>query len=1066
VPVSDFSDLFEAKGRQYNVDPALLATVAQQESSGNPKALGPETKSGRAKGLMQIVDHTAAKLGIDPYDPAQAIDGGARLLAQHLDKFGNVGDALAAYYGGPDPQLWGPKTRKYRETVLAKYQGSSPAASSAPVASSEPSDAEVLALASGAPATKSPPATSEAAPAPADAPAPTAEPTDEDILKMASGEPIAGAKNYRYQESFKRINDLQQPTVEAMVKGRQWDNSAPEGSQKHPYMMAHGQTEENVPEGAFYIDLGGKLSRRPMPGDTSDLPKGFGQGLSDVMLSAGRFAPGSQDSEILQSLVARQMGYDAQYKGDIPTGLARFGGQMTATLPAMAGGEAAVAPILGRAGAVGEFLAGKAGQAALPEGAGIVSKLLNTGLKTGSKAALGAREGALASGLVSSAGEGPAGEQMKTGALLGAGLGVGLPLVSRAGRWTGETARDLVQPLTTAGREQIANRMIGKFAEGSPIATDAGEIIPGSVPTLAQATANPGIATLERTVRLSRPTPFAERAAQNNEARAVALDAARGDPNTVADLVASRDAAVSAARQQAFDGAQTVNSGSLVGTIDRALEAPAAHMEAVAKPLQQLRDKIVQPVAETTPEQTAQFNRRVSQTFGANAPALTPEVMQAARTRLGEQFERIAGATHVPWDDTLRKNIGQVIADTAQVVPESQLPPLFKQLDNIVSTANDGKTISGASYQALTRKGSPLDSLMKSGDPTIRQAAGAIREALDDALERRLGAEGTGATNTLAELRNARLQYKNLKTVEAALRSAGPDHQVTPQAVLSAVKRNFGNYAYQGGGGLGDVAEAAVREISSRTPQVEGRADQVFGMRQSLDSAIQKLSKGETDADQQAAQHLMTVRDALDAEIDRAAPGYAQYLETTHSTAEPIAAQRFLQTLRLTDAKGSVTLGRLDSAMKRIADMRAKPGANPAKSITQETLDQLERLHADLVRESNSGLGRPIGSDTAQHLATGNIGSKMGVPLALGAGALMHNPVAAAAIGAGKLFYGMKNEQITDALATKLLQPEAGMLNVTPKKPGITALVGRGSVRAAPIVAGALNSRMVGSNRE
>ena len=45
---------------------------------------------------------TAKELGVvDPFDPAQAVDGAARLLAEHLGTFGSVDLALAAYNAGP-----------------------------------------------------------------------------------------------------------------------------------------------------------------------------------------------------------------------------------------------------------------------------------------------------------------------------------------------------------------------------------------------------------------------------------------------------------------------------------------------------------------------------------------------------------------------------------------------------------------------------------------------------------------------------------------------------------------------------------------------------------------------------------------------------------------------------------------------------------------------------------------------------------------------------------------------------------------------------------------------------
>ena len=96
--VSDvpFADLFNAAGATYGVSPRLLAAVAKVESHYDPRAVSPAG----ARGLMQIMPATARGLGVDPFDPAQAVDGAARLLKAHLKEFGSVDLALAAYNAG------------------------------------------------------------------------------------------------------------------------------------------------------------------------------------------------------------------------------------------------------------------------------------------------------------------------------------------------------------------------------------------------------------------------------------------------------------------------------------------------------------------------------------------------------------------------------------------------------------------------------------------------------------------------------------------------------------------------------------------------------------------------------------------------------------------------------------------------------------------------------------------------------------------------------------------------------------------------------------------------------
>ena len=95
---SPYADLFARAGAQYGVSPALLSAVAKQESGYDPSAVSPAG----AQGLMQLMPATARGLGVtDSFDPAQAVDGAAKLLRSLLDRFGSTDLALAAYNAGP-----------------------------------------------------------------------------------------------------------------------------------------------------------------------------------------------------------------------------------------------------------------------------------------------------------------------------------------------------------------------------------------------------------------------------------------------------------------------------------------------------------------------------------------------------------------------------------------------------------------------------------------------------------------------------------------------------------------------------------------------------------------------------------------------------------------------------------------------------------------------------------------------------------------------------------------------------------------------------------------------------
>ena len=75
----------------------------------------------------------ASKLGL-PFrpdmlrskDPA-ALDYQRRLgeayLQEGFAKTGNARDALRYYHGGPNRQMWGPKTNSYADAVLSRIRG-------------------------------------------------------------------------------------------------------------------------------------------------------------------------------------------------------------------------------------------------------------------------------------------------------------------------------------------------------------------------------------------------------------------------------------------------------------------------------------------------------------------------------------------------------------------------------------------------------------------------------------------------------------------------------------------------------------------------------------------------------------------------------------------------------------------------------------------------------------------------------------------------------------------------------------------------------------------------------
>lgn len=129
----EYEDIIRAHGRNYDLDPALLAAVVYVESRFDPNA---ESAAG-AVGLMQLLPETAEGIALrtggtrfvvaDLRDPEINVRYGAWYLRHLRDRYGDLDLALAAYHAGQgNVDRWRadgsgigfPETRDYVAEVL------------------------------------------------------------------------------------------------------------------------------------------------------------------------------------------------------------------------------------------------------------------------------------------------------------------------------------------------------------------------------------------------------------------------------------------------------------------------------------------------------------------------------------------------------------------------------------------------------------------------------------------------------------------------------------------------------------------------------------------------------------------------------------------------------------------------------------------------------------------------------------------------------------------------------------------------------------------------------------
>ena len=120
-----YGALIYEKAKKYDVDPALVAAVIEQESRFRPRA---QSHVG-ARGLMQLMPRTGRWMGArDLYDPEQNVDAGVKYIKYLNKRFnGDLKKTIAAYNGGEGnvmryrgvPPFR--ETRQYVKKVMKNY---------------------------------------------------------------------------------------------------------------------------------------------------------------------------------------------------------------------------------------------------------------------------------------------------------------------------------------------------------------------------------------------------------------------------------------------------------------------------------------------------------------------------------------------------------------------------------------------------------------------------------------------------------------------------------------------------------------------------------------------------------------------------------------------------------------------------------------------------------------------------------------------------------------------------------------------------------------------------------
>jgi hypothetical protein len=482
-----FDALFQAAAAKYGLDPDLLRAVQLQENpKGDFKAVGPVPAVGdpndRAIGLMQIRQSIANKLGIDPRNPAQAIDGAALLLAQSMRRNNNDPElAVTEYHGGTDPANWGPKTQNYVNKVAGYFQQ-----------------------------LKSQPQPQMAQ----SAQAPTMQP-------QASNDPILAALSGSGAPAAAKPQAVASDPIMLALQGKLNVPAAPQTKPTAPQPAQPRASNSLMDYAGDFANAAihhtGNLFHGGAQLVENAIDKGFQQ-LPDNPVSRYVHGVAQQDNAAMQQR-------EQQYQANTPTNPASIAGATVGeVLPFMAGGgiigqtgkTAAAAPII-RNSVAASKIANAAGQGLMAGTLAPVTDPRDYWAQKGGQAALGA--------------------------VVGGGLGAAGQVVGKGAAAVNNSISPLINPTKAAAN--TLRKVVGDATPqdlAAALSNNGGEIVAGSRPTLAQVLQTPEAVQLEKAMA-NRPeyrTLFEQRMNDNNLARLNAINSVAGTPEDLAAAIQNR----------------------------------------------------------------------------------------------------------------------------------------------------------------------------------------------------------------------------------------------------------------------------------------------------------------------------------------------------------------------------------------------------------------------------------------------------------------------------------------------------------------------------------------------
>jgi hypothetical protein len=282
-----------------------------------------------------------------------------------------------------------------------------------------------------------------------------------------------------------------------------------------------------------------------------------------------------------------------------------------------------------------------------------------------------------------------------------------------------------------------------------------------------------------------------------------------------------------------------------------------------------------------------------------------------------------------------------------------------------------------------------LNQYVDGSNPTVAQIEQTVNAAREDKTLRNLNTDVSQESREVADRNNTARQIHYADNAgsqfDVAAASKARDDQLNTDMTAAFRRKgeadaqpivDVGQSILDGPDGKVDPVVRVVNNVMGKLYDKDGNLEtdpeMLWGVRKQINLLLSKEAAIENPTNQAAARQLMQMRNAVDAAIEPAAPGFGNAIANYAAASRPIDAMELLQARepKLYDAQNRMQYSKVQQMMREaVAARHPDAPLNPWQSLSDDQMSRLWALRDDLRRSASAeDLARASGSDSVPNM--------------------------------------------------------------------------------------------------